>query len=141
ALRNYLLRLGWSHADDEIISTEQAIAWFDLGAVGRAPARFDFAKLDNINGHYIRLAEDNRLATLIAERLDKISRRPLSEADRTRLRRAMPELKLRPKTLAELASNAGFLVTPRPVPLDAKAADLLTADSRRLLADLLRAIE
>jgi len=141
ALRNYLLRLGWSHGDDEIISTEQAIAWFDLDAVGRAPARFDFAKLDNLNGHYIRLADDNRLTALVAERLDKISRRPLSEADRARLRRAMPELKLRPKTLAELASNAGFLVTPRPVPLDDKAADLLTADSRRLLADLLCAIE
>ena len=141
ALRNYLLRLGWSHGDDEIISTEQAIAWFDLDAVGRAPARFDFAKLDNLNGHYLRLAEDIRLASLVAERLDKISRRPLTEADRARLRRAMPELKLRPKTLAELASNAGFLVTPRPVPLDDKAADLLTADSRRLLADLLCAIE
>ena len=62
ALRNYLLRLGWSHGDEEIIWTEQAIAWFDLDAVGRAPARFDFAKLDNLNGHYIRLAEDARLA-------------------------------------------------------------------------------
>ena len=141
ALRNYLLRLGWSHGDDEIISTEQAIAWFDLDAVGRAPARFDFAKLDNLNGHYIRLADDNRLTALVAERLDKISRRPLSEADRARLRRAMPELKLRPKTLAELASNAGFLVTPRPVPLDDNAADLLTVDSRRLLADLLCALD
>mgnify|MGYP003694546933 CR=1 FL=1 len=106
ALRNYLLRLGWSHGDDEIISTEQAIAWFDLDAVGRAPARFDFAKLDNLNGHYIRLAEDDRLAALVAERLDKDDRvGRLSEADRARLRRAMPELKLRPKTLAELASQ------------------------------------
>ncbi len=58
ALRNYLLRLGWSHGDDEIISTEQAIAWFDIDAVGRAPARFDFAKLDNLNGHYIRVADE-----------------------------------------------------------------------------------
>src|SRR5499427_1723316 len=109
ALRNYLLRLGWSHGDEEIISTEQAIAWFDLDAVGRAPARFDFAKLDNLNGHYIRLAEDDRLATLVAERIDKMTGWPLSDGDRDRLRRAMPELKLRPRTLGELATNALFL--------------------------------
>ena len=61
ALRNYLLRLGWSHGDDEIISTEQAIEWFDIDGVGRAPARFDFAKLDSVNAHYIREADDARL--------------------------------------------------------------------------------
>ncbi len=70
-LRNYLLRLGWSHGDDEIISTEEAISWFDLDAVGRAPARFDFAKLDNLNGHYIRVAADERLVALVAERLEQ----------------------------------------------------------------------
>src|SRR5438034_11005589 len=118
ALRNYLLRLGWSHGDEEIISTKQAIDWFDLDAVGRAPARFDFAKLDNLNGHYIRLAEDGRLAALVAERIDKMRGWPLSEADRVRLRRAMPELKLRPKTLGELAANALFFVTKRPIAID-----------------------
>ncbi len=141
ALRNYLLRLGWSHGDAEIISTEQAIAWFDLDAVGRAPARFDFAKLDNLNGQYIRLAEDARLAKLVAERLEEMSGRPLSEADRARLHRAMPELKLRPKTLGELAANALFFVTKRPIVLNDKAAKLLTTQARQLLAELRHALE
>jgi glutamyl-tRNA synthetase len=141
ALRNYLLRLGWSHGDEEIISTEQAIAWFDLDAIGRAPARFDFAKLDNLNGHYIRLAEDGRLAALVAERINKMTGWPLSEADRARLRRAMPEVKLRPKTLGELAANALFFVTKRPIALDDQAARLLTAEARQLLAELLHALE
>jgi len=137
ALRNYLLRLGWSHGDDEIISTEQAIEWFDIGAVGRAPARFDFAKLDNLNGHYIRAAEDERLVALIAPRLEKLVGRPLTDIELGRLREAMPELKLRPKTLSELAANARFLVAPRPIRLDDKAAKLLTPEARRLLADLI----
>ncbi|MBV8089480.1 MAG: glutamate--tRNA ligase [Alphaproteobacteria bacterium] len=136
ALRNYLMRLGWSHGDEEIISTEQAIAWFDIDAVGRAPARFDFAKLDNLNGHYIRVADNDCLVAMILERLEKTLGRPLSEAERTRLERAMPELKLRPKTLAELASNALFLVAPRPLTPDAKAAKLLTAEARVILGEL-----
>jgi glutamyl-tRNA synthetase len=137
ALRNYLLRLGWSHGDDEIISTEQAIEWFDIGAVGRAPARFDFAKLDSLNGHYIRAAEDDRLVALVAPRLEKALGQPLSETELGRLREAMPELKLRPKTLVELAANARFLVMLRPVVPDDKASEVLTPDTRRLLADLL----
>jgi len=137
ALRNYLLRLGWSHGDDEIISTEQAIEWFDLDAVGRAPARFDFAKLDNLNGHYIRAAEDERLVALVAPRLEKLVGKPLTDIELGRLREAMPELKLRPKTLTELAANARFLIAPRPIRLDDKAAKLLTPEARRLLADLI----
>ena len=137
ALRNYLLRLGWSHGDDEIIPTEQAIAWFDLDAVGRAPARFDFAKLDNLNGHHIRATDNRRLAVLVGERLKKTVGRSLSETERDRLLEAMPELKLRPKTLAELASNARFLVVPRPLRPDDKAARLLTPEARRMLAELL----
>ncbi|MGC2200872.1 MAG: glutamate--tRNA ligase [Stellaceae bacterium] len=138
ALRNYLLRLGWSHGDDEIISTEEAIRWFDLNAVGRAPARFDFAKLDNLNGHYIRAAENTRLVEFVAERLEEPLGRPLSENERRRLLAAMPELKLRPKTLAELAANARFLVAPRPLQPDDKAARLLTPKARRLLSELLQ---
>jgi glutamyl-tRNA synthetase len=141
AVCNYLLRLGWSHGDDEIISTEQAIAWFDLDAVGRAPARFDFAKLDNLSGHYIRVAADERLRDLVAQRLEKMLGQPLSETHRARLLRAMPELKLRPKTMAELAANALFLVTPRPIRADEKAARLLTSDSRRLLGALLQRLD
>ncbi|HJU20177.1 MAG TPA: glutamate--tRNA ligase [Stellaceae bacterium] len=136
ALRNYLLRLGWSHGDDEIITTEQAIAWFDLDAVGRAPARFDFAKLDNLNGHYIRAAAADRLVALIAPHLEARLGRPLSGNDRARLLRAMPELKLRPKTLAELAAGAFFTVAPRPLRPDPKAAALLTPPARHLLGEL-----
>jgi glutamyl-tRNA synthetase len=136
ALRNYLLRLGWSHGDEEIISTEQAIAWFDVGAVGRAPARFDFAKLDNLNGHYIRVAGNDGLVRMVAERLERTLGRPLSDTERTRLERAMPELKLRPKTVAELTENARFLVAGPPIPLDEKAVRLLTEEMRRLLGEL-----
>jgi len=137
ALRNYLLRLGWSHGDDEIISTEQAIEWFDLDAVGRAPARFDFAKLDSVNGHYIRAAQDDCLVALVAPRLQEAIGRPLSDTEIGRLQEAMPELKLRPKTLVELTANARFLAMPRPIRPDDKAAKLLTPDARRLLAELL----
>ncbi len=136
ALRNYLLRLGWSHGDDEVISTAEAIRWFDLDAVGRAPARFDFAKLDSLSGHYIRAAADDRLVVLVAERLAEPSGPPLSESDRLRLARAMPELKLRPRTVAELAENAGFLVAKRPLQPDPAAARLLTPDARNRLGEL-----
>jgi glutamyl-tRNA synthetase len=140
ALRNYLLRLGWSHGDDEIISTEDAIKWFDLDAIGRAPARFDFAKLSNLNGHYIRSADDDRLVALVAAELEKTRGQPLGEEHRDRLRHAMPELKLRPKTIVELAANAEFLVAARPIRPDAKAERLLNPEARRLLAALAPAI-
>jgi glutamyl-tRNA synthetase len=136
ALRNYLVRLGWSHGDDEIIATEEATRWFDLDAVGRAPARFDFAKLGNLNGHYIRHADDSRLVGLAAAELEKRLGRRLDLAEHDRLRRAMPELKLRPKTVVELAQNARFLVSCRPIAVDPKAAHLLTPQARRRLAAL-----
>jgi len=141
ALRNYLLRLGWSHGDDEIISTEQAIAWFDLDAVGRAPARFDFAKLDNLNGHYIRIATDEQLSDLVARRLEHSLGEPVAEAGSARLLRAMPELKLRPRTLGELATNALFLVKPRPIHPDKQALALLTPGARELLGKLGKRLE
>jgi glutamyl-tRNA synthetase len=133
ALRNYLLRLGWSHGDDEIISTEDAVAWFDLDAIGRAPARFDFSKLDSLNGHYIRAAGDARLAGLVAPALE----RTLGHAvDHDRLRRAMPGLKPRAKTLRELADRARFYVVPRPIPIEDKARSLLDPAARTRLAAL-----
>jgi glutamyl-tRNA synthetase len=141
ALRNYLLRLGWSHGDDEIVSTDEATRWFDLDAVGRAPARFDFAKLDNLNGHYIRAADDARLTALVAERLETTLGHSLSETGRDRLLRAMPQLKLRPKTLTELAGNARFFVTERPIRPDDKAAKLLTPEARRLLTALVPVLD
>jgi glutamyl-tRNA synthetase len=139
ALRNYLLRLGWGHGDDEIISTEQAVEWFDIDAVGRAPARFDFTKLDSLNGHYIRQTEDARLAELIAPRLEQILGRALDAAAHNRLIAGMPGLKTRAKTLAELAEVARFYVAPRPLELDEKARRLV-ADSRDTLRDLTQAL-
>src|SRR2546421_3695421 len=115
ALRNYLMRLGWSHGDDEIISTENAIRWFDIRDVGRAAARFDQAKLDSINAHYIREADDARLLGLIAERLAAEFARPITSGDRERLARALPGLKPRARTIAELADKARFYVAPRPI--------------------------
>ncbi|MEG3086552.1 glutamate--tRNA ligase [Sphingomonas sp. PB4P5] len=130
ALDNYLLRLGWGHGDDEVISREQAVEWFDLAGVGRSPSRFDLKKLENLNGHYLRLADDERLATLLAERLDFT----VSPEQLELLRRAMPALKPRAANLNELASSAAFLFRTRPLVLDPAAADLLTAESRALLA-------
>jgi glutamyl-tRNA synthetase len=135
ALRNYLLRLGWGHGDDEIISTEQAVAWFDIDAVGRAPARFDFAKLDSLNGHYIRQTDDARLATLVAPRLEAALGRSLDVAAHNRLIAGMAGLKTRAKTLAELAEGARFYVAPRPLALDEKARRLVV-EARATLRDL-----
>jgi glutamyl-tRNA synthetase len=135
ALRNYLLRLGWSHGDEEIISSEQAIAWFDIDAVGRGPARFDFAKLDSLNGHYIRMADDARLADLIVPRLERIACKPLDAAALGRLRAGMNGLKARARTLVELANNARFYVAVRPLVLDEKGQRLV-AEARGTLSDL-----
>lgn len=136
ALRNYLLRLGWSHGDDELISTAQAIEWFDLDAIGRAPARFDFAKLDSINAHYLRETGNQRLVELVSPLIGKALEQPLDETQRQRLVSAMPGLKPRAKTLVELADIAHFYVAPRPIPIDDKAK-LLLATARPLLRDLL----
>ena len=137
ALRNYLLRLGWSHGDDEIISTDDAIRWFDIDDVGRAAARFDFAKLDSLNGHYIRAAEEARLISLVAPRLETALGFALDGAALARLRAAMPGLKPRAKTLAELADKARFYVERRPIPLDDKARAQLQGDAPRRLRVLL----
>ncbi len=145
ALRNYLVRLGWSHGDDEIMSTEQMIEWFDLDAIGRGPARFDFAKLNNLNGHYIRQADDERLVDLmedaLAELADGDRLRSRLPAVRQRLLEAMPSLKERAKTIVELAEGARFLLDERPIAVDERAAALLTAESRALLERLLARLE
>jgi len=140
ALRNYLLRLGWSHGDDEIISTAQAIEWFELDAVGRAPARFDFTKLANLNGHYIRATNDRQLVALVAPFIERTLLRPLSDSERERLAAAMPGLKPRAKTLVELASIAYFYVAPRPIPVDDKAKAQL-APAKALIGALAQALD
>ncbi len=135
ALRNYLLRLGWAHGDAEIISTAQAIEWFDLGAIGRAPARFDFAKLGSLNGHYLRETGDTRLAELVTPLIERALDRRVGETELKRLAAAMPGLKPRAKTLVELADIAHFYVAARPIPIDDKAKALL-APAKQLLGDL-----
>jgi glutamyl-tRNA synthetase len=127
AVSNYLLRLGWGHGDDEIISREQATEWFDLDHVGKSPSRFDFKKLENLNGHYIREADDRRLADLIAPRLG------IAEEQKALLVAAMPELKPRANTLLQLADGARFLIASRPLDVDQAAAALLTDEARELL--------
>jgi glutamyl-tRNA synthetase len=126
ALNNYLLRLGWGHGDDEIIGRAQAIEWFDINAVGRSPSRFDIKKLENINGHYLREADDARLAELIAPKLQG--------ADVALLTQAMPVLKVRAKSINDLATGAQFLFDTRPLSADEGAAALLTPESLPLLA-------
>jgi len=127
AVGNYLLRLGWGHGDDEIISREQAIEWFDLANVGKSPSRFDFKKLENLNGHYIREADDERLAELVAPSLS------LSDAQKILLRHAMPELKARAHTLNQVADGARFLFERRPIEIDDAAAALLSDEARQML--------
>ena len=133
ALRNYLVRLGWSQGDREFFSTDEMIAAFDLDGVGRSPARFDFAKLENMNGHYMRAASDDDLVAALDAALPALPNRAIIGADtldetaRTRLRAAMPGLKERAKTLVELLDGAAFLFAQRPLPMDEKADALLKA--------------
>ena len=136
AMLNYLLRLGWSHGDDEIIATEDAIRWFDVGHIGRAPARFDQARLDSINAHYIREADDARLVGLVAARIGSERGRPVSPHETDRLLRAMPGLKPRAKTIVELADRARFYIADRPLQPAPDAGKLLTAGARGLLGEL-----
>ena len=137
ALDNYLLRLGWGHGDDEIITREDAIRWFDLDAVGKSPSRFDLKKLENLNGHYIRAADDARLARLVAERLDLDH----DDTRRSILRAAMPALKPRAANINELTEAAGFLFATRPLAVDEAAAPLLSGEAPSLLARLHAALD
>jgi glutamyl-tRNA synthetase len=141
ALRNYLVRLGWSHGDQEIFSTEEMIALFDLPAIGRSAARFDFAKLENLNGHYIRHADDQSLVTMFEYVLRYVPngaevQAKLTPATRAQLLQAMPGLKERAKTLVELIDSANFIFADRPLTLEPKAAALLTPETRALIGRL-----
>ncbi len=135
-LRNYLLRLGWSHGDEEIISSEDALRWFDLDAVGRSPSRLDLAKLDNLNGHYLRQGDDARLVDLVVPLIEARVGHGVDEPGRGRLQAAMAGLKERAKTILELAESADFYVRQRPMVPDEKASALLNAESRANLAGL-----
>lgn len=133
ALCNYLLRLGWGYGDEEIISRERAVELFDLDGVGRSPSRFDIKKLESLNGHYIREADDSRLAGLVASRVGGSLERELTAGELALLARAMISLKPRAKNLNELSDGASFLFKNRPVDLDEKAASLLDEPARALI--------
>ncbi len=146
ALRNYLVRLCWSHGDAEIMSTDEMIQWFDLDAIGRSAARFDFVKLENLNGHYLRSAPDAelvaRLKALIPELPDGAALLGRIDADGwSKLQRAMPGLKERAKTLVELLDSAAFLFAARPIAPDGPANKLLEGPGRDMLAALLPRLE
>jgi glutamyl-tRNA synthetase len=146
AMRNYLARLGWSHGDDEIFSTEQLVRWFDLDHVGRSPARFDFAKLENLNGHYLRATPDDQLIAALVDFLPyapggAIMLARLDADALARLERLMPGLKERAKTLIELMESARFLVAGRPLAMDDKAQAILAGEGRQALKALLPVLE
>src|SRR6516164_6783021 len=141
ALRNYLVRLGWSHGDQEIFSTEEMIAAFDLPQIGRSPARFDSAQLENLNGHYIRQTSDAELLQAIERLLPHVADGPelaakLSPSLRDQWLAAMPSLKERAKTLVELFDTTRFLWTDRPLELSEPAKGLLTAEAKSVIAGL-----
>ncbi len=141
AMRNYLVRLGWAHGDQEIFSTDEMIKAFDLPAIGRSPARFDVAKLENLNGHYIRQTADADLVAAIESVLPYVPAgadlaAKLDPALRDRLIAAMPGLKERAKTLIELIESARYLYADRPLALDDKAKTLMTAEARGVLGNL-----
>ena len=135
ALRNYLSRLGWSHGDDEIMSLEQMIEWFDIKDVNRGASRLDFAKLEALNGHYIRASDDAELTALLLETAPFLSSGSFIEPahspkEHAMLLKAMPGLKQRAKTLEELAANCAYLFAARPLNMDDKAKELVaTADA------------
>jgi glutamyl-tRNA synthetase len=146
ALRNYLVRLGWSHGDQEIFSTQEMIDAFDLPGIGRSAARFDFAKLENLNGHYIRHSDDQSLVSMFGDLLSHVPngsdiKAKLNDTTRAQLLRAMPDLKQRAKTLVELIDSSYFIFADRPLEIEPKAAALLTPETRELIGRLRVALE
>ena len=146
ALRNYLVRLGWSHGDQEIFSTQEMIDAFDLASIGRSAARFDFAKLESLNGHYIRQADDQSLVTQFEDVLrflpgGETMMAKLNDTTRAQLLQAMPGLKERAKTLVELIDSAAFIFADRPLPVDLKAQAILSDATRDVIGQLRAALE
>jgi glutamyl-tRNA synthetase len=140
ALCNYLLRLGWSHGDLEVLGREEAIRLFDIADVNRGPSRMDYAKLTNLNGIYIRAAEDDRLTRDVLERLAHRPDLALGSVAAGRIRALMPALKERAKTVVELADKAAFLARVVPLPMEPKAAAALTAEARLMLREVASAL-
>lgn len=145
ALRNYLVRLGWSHGDQEVFSTQEMIDAFNLSSIGRSPARFDYAKLENLNGLYMRQSDDRELLEALKVILPEIGPArglgpELSPELEAKFLAAMPGLKERAKTLVELLDSAFYLYAQRPLQLDEKAKGLLDAAARARLPGLAEAL-
>lgn len=140
AMRNYLLRLGWSHGDDEIISTRQAIEWFGLDHVGRSPARFDFVKLNNLNGHYIRASSDEELLQAALPFIATRAGRDPNQAEQAQIRAILPAVKERAKDLNELADGLLFLFASRPIQPDAAAQKHLDDAAKTRLKKMTEAL-
>ncbi len=138
AVCNYLLRLGWSHGNDEIIGREQAIAWFDLDHIGRSPARFDIEKLTSLNAHYLRSADRRRIVRLLLAELSLRCNGTLAPTAEERLEKGLDSLRERAKTVNELSANARFYAVDGAVTPDAGAAALLTADARKRLGAVVK---
>ena len=135
-MRNYLARLGWSHGDDEVFSDAEARAWFDVGGIGKSPARLDFKKLENICGHHIARTGDAALLHDLQAFLSATGRPPLRDDKAKMVTQALPALKERAKTYPELLDKAHFCLTDRPLDIDPKAAKNLTDETRKVLSDL-----
>lgn len=137
AVKNYLLRLGWSHGDDEIISEEQATEWFGTEGLGKSPSRFDFAKLENINGQYMReITPNKRLLEVMTPVLEKLLNRELTEENKKLLLASLSEFKSRAKNINDLAEATLFLFAERPLTLIPKAEKLLKDDVKIMLGKL-----
>ncbi len=141
ALENYLLRLGWAHGDTELVTRAEAIPLFDLSGVGRSPGRFDLKKLESVNAHYMKQADNGRLVALSAPRIEALTGQSLTDSQRDLLLRSMDELKPRAKNLNELAGSALFLVRNRPLEVDEAAAKLLDDAGLKLLSDVKAALD
>ena len=145
-MRNYLVRLGWAHGDDEVISTEQMVEWFSFEGMNKAAARFDFKKLENLNGIYMRHAEDADLYTQLIALLPHIEGGQamldlIDEPKKAQIMLAMPSVKERAKTLIELKDGLAFLFDTRPLAMEEKAAKHLTDETRAMLTELLPHLE
>ncbi|WP_339860688.1 glutamate--tRNA ligase [Paremcibacter congregatus] len=142
ALKNYLVRLGWAHGDDEIFSEQQAIEWFSLEGIGKSPSRFDFVKLENLNGYYIREAASNEtLVEICRPLIEKNLGRPLTDDETGLLVSAMDEFKPRAKNLNDLAESTLFLFAERPLTMIPKAEKILTEDAKQILTKVIAVLD
>ncbi|MGB0960627.1 MAG: glutamate--tRNA ligase [Halocynthiibacter sp.] len=136
AMRNYLARLGWSHGDDEFFTTDQALEWFDMGGIGKSPARFDFKKLDNLTGQHMKVADDAALLHELQSFLSVTGASPLTEGQKDRFLSGMYCLKERAKSFPDLLEKSAFILQDRPLDIEEKAAKHLDNVSRGILKQL-----